>query len=132
MATLTGVNLLGSVIESSGAEVNMLINATLGAKLQQMLDNSTYSKLAAAIAISGFSTTINDATQISELSDAIETNTALIAAAVDTAAVEAIDFPPIGDPGLEYPPSPPFFSSSNSFLEQVVDLELMGISSIST
>jgi hypothetical protein len=41
----------------------------LSAKLQQMIDNGTYSKLAASIAISGFSTAINAATNINELSD---------------------------------------------------------------
>jgi hypothetical protein len=69
MATMTGANLLNSIIESSSVEVNSLISLTLSAKLQQMIDNGTYSKLAASIAISGFSTAINAATNINELSD---------------------------------------------------------------
>lgn len=80
MATLTGKNLLQSIIETTGVEINALIFNTLSAKLQQMIDNGTYSKLAAAIAMSGFSTVINDATEIGDLSDAVETNAALIKA----------------------------------------------------
>jgi V8-like Glu-specific endopeptidase len=83
MATLTGENLLHSIIQTTGVEINALIFNTLSAKLQQMIDNGTYSKLAAAIAMSGFSSVINDATEISELSDAVETNAALIEAASD-------------------------------------------------
>jgi hypothetical protein len=96
MATMTGENLLNSIIESSGVEVNSLIRLTLSAKLQQMIDNGTYSKLAASIAISGFSTTINDATDINELSDVVETNAALIAAAAE-GEVDQIVFPPVGN-----------------------------------
>lgn len=98
MATLTGVNLLDSIIDSTGIEPNALIKATLAAKLQQMIDNGTYSKLAAAIAISGFSTEINSGTDISALGDAVETNTGLIEAAADDAAVDAIDFPDYSGP----------------------------------
>ena len=96
MATLTGTNLLDSIIDSTGIEPNALIYATLSAKLQQMIDNGTYSKLAASIAISGFSTQINDATEALDLADTIETNVALIQAAADDAAVDAIDFPDYG------------------------------------
>jgi len=81
MATLTGEKLLNSIIESTEVEINALIFNTLSAKLQQMIDNGTYSKLAAAIAMSGFSTVINGATDIGDLSDAVETNAALIEAA---------------------------------------------------
>ncbi len=80
MASLTGENLLNSIIVTTGVEINALIFNTLSAKLQQMIYNGTYSKLAAAIAMSGFSTVINDATAISELSSAVETNAALIEA----------------------------------------------------
>ena len=80
MATLTGENLLNSIIETTGVEINVLVFNTLSAKLQQMIDNGTYSKLAAAIAMSGFSTAINDVTTIGELSSAVETNAALIEA----------------------------------------------------
>jgi hypothetical protein len=95
MATMTGKNLLESIIKSAGVEINNLILATLSAKLQQMIDNGTYSKLAASIAMSGFSTVINDATEIGELNDAVETNAALIEAAEED-GVEDIVFPPIG------------------------------------
>lgn len=96
MATLTGTNLLDSIIDSTGIEPNALIYATLSAKLQQMIDNGTYSKLAASIAISAFSTQINAATEALDLADTIETNVALIEAAADDAAVDAIDFPDYG------------------------------------
>ncbi len=100
MATMTGQNLLNSILESTGVEINTLIFNTLSAKLQQMIDNGTYSKLAASIAISGFSTAINDATDINELSDAVETNAALIAAAPE-GGVNDIVFPSIGgDPPI--------------------------------
>jgi hypothetical protein len=100
MAALTGTNLLNSIIESSGVEINALIFNTLSAKLQQMIDNGTYSKLAAGIAMSGFSTVINDATDIGDLSDAIETNTTLIGEA-DEGEVDSIEFPPIIPPAME-------------------------------
>jgi hypothetical protein len=96
MATLTGENLLGSIIESSGVELNVLIHATLTAKLQQMIDTHTYSKLAASIAMSGFSTGIRDAINIKQLSDAIETNSGLIEAS-EEGDVDQIDFPSIGN-----------------------------------
>lgn len=96
MATITGANLLDSIIMSTGAEVNALVRATLSAKLQQMIDNGTYSKLAASIAISGFSTIINDATTINDLSDGVERNAALIAAAPEGGG-DDIEFLPIGD-----------------------------------
>jgi S-layer protein len=96
MATLTGTNLLDSIIDSTGIEPNALIYATLSAKLQQMIDNGTYSKLAASLAISGFSTQINAATEALDLADTIEANVALIQAAADEAAVDAIDFPDYG------------------------------------
>ena len=80
MATLTGTNLLDSIVESTGADVNDLVRATLAARLQQMIDNGTFSNLAASVAISGFSSTINDATEINELSDIVEENAALIEA----------------------------------------------------
>jgi len=94
MAALTGENLLGSIIESSGVELNILIRATLTAKLQQMIDNHTYSKLAAGIAMSGFSTGIRDAMNINQLGNAIETNSNLIADAQE-GDVDQIDFPSI-------------------------------------
>ncbi len=100
MATMTGANLLASIIESTGVEVNALISATLTAKLQQMIDNGTYSKLAASIAMSAFSTVINDATEINALSDAIEANAALIADAAE-GEVDQIVFPPIGGEVVE-------------------------------
>ena len=96
MATITGINLLNSIILSTGNEINALVRATLSAKLQQMIDNGTYSKLAASIAISGFSTTINDTTTIKDLSDGVEKNAALISAEED-GAVDDIVFPPIGE-----------------------------------
>jgi hypothetical protein len=65
----------------------------LTAKLQQMINNNTYSKLAAGIAMSGFSTEINAAAKITGLIDAIEINQGLIEAATDEAAIDAIDFP---------------------------------------
>ncbi|MGM0654274.1 MAG: hypothetical protein ACQETR_02985 [Thermodesulfobacteriota bacterium] len=92
MATLTGDNLLGSIIESSGVELNILIHATLTAKLQQMIDNHTYSKLAAGIAMSGFSTEIRGTMNINQLSNVIETNSNLIADA-EEGEVDQIDFP---------------------------------------
>jgi hypothetical protein len=94
MATLTGENLLDSIIESSGVELNVLIHATLTAKLQQMIDNHTYSKLAASIAMSGFSTGIRGTMNINQLGDAIETNSGLIDAA-EEGDVDHIDFPSI-------------------------------------
>jgi S-layer protein len=116
MATMTGTNLLESIIESTGVEVNALISATLSANLQQMIDNGTYSNLAASIAMSGFSTTINDATGITELIDGVEANAALIEAAADQAAVDAIDFPPIGG-GVVEPVTFALTASSDSINE---------------
>jgi hypothetical protein len=98
MAVKTGSNLLLSIIESTGAEVNNLIRLTLSAKLQQMIDSGTYSKLAAGIAMSGFSTSINDRTGIKELGDAIEKNAALIEAAAED-EVDQIVFPNVGNGG---------------------------------
>ena len=96
MATLTGENLLNSIIETTGVEINVLIFNTLSVKLQQMIDHGTYSKLAAATAMSGFSTAINTAGEITALSDAIETNTDLIEYA-DEDDVGTIKFPLYGD-----------------------------------
>ncbi|MGD9686582.1 MAG: hypothetical protein AB7U43_06375 [Desulfobacter sp.] len=94
MATLTGENLLGSIIESSGMELNILIRATLTAKLQQMIDNHTNSKLAVSIAMMGFSSVIRGAININQLGNAIETNSNLIADSEEE-AVDQIDFPSI-------------------------------------
>lgn len=91
MATLTGEKLLESIIESTGVEINALIFNTLSAKLQQMIDSDTYSKLAASIAMSGFSTAINDATDINELSDAVETNAVLIQEAAEDEVTDNAD-----------------------------------------
>jgi len=91
VAILTGTNLLNSIIESIGVEINTLIFNTLSAKLQQMIDKGTYSKLAAAVAMSGFSTAINDLTQIGVLSDAVETNAALIEAAAEDSSNDNAD-----------------------------------------
>lgn len=102
MATLAGGNLLDSIIESSGVEINILIHATLTAKLQQMIDYNTYSKLAASIVMSGFSTAIRDAISIIQLGDAIETNSNLIAASED-GEVAQIDFPSIENEGEDTP-----------------------------
>ncbi len=94
MSIMTGRNLLESIIQSTGVEVNTLVSATLSAKLQQMIDNGTYSKLAASIAMSAFSTAIKDAAGIGALSDAVETNAALIEAAAE-GEVDQIEFPSI-------------------------------------
>jgi len=83
MATMTGSNLLASIINSTGVEINGLVSATLSARLQQMIDDGTYSNLAASIAMSGFSTVINDATDITDLTDIVETNAALIQASTE-------------------------------------------------
>jgi hypothetical protein len=98
MATLTGENLLGSVIESSDVEINTLIRSTLTARLQQIINNGTYSKLAAGIAMSGYSSAINDAMEITGLCDVVDTNAALIEAAAE-GEVDLIDFPPVGNGG---------------------------------
>jgi len=95
MAIMTGANLLESIIESTGVEINGLIFGTLSAKLNQMIDNNTYSKLAAGIAMSGFSTQINTATDINGLNDAVGINAGLIGAAGED-TVGQIEFPPIG------------------------------------
>jgi hypothetical protein len=100
MATMTGENLLQSIIESTSLEVNTLIRLTLSAKLQQMIENGTYSKLAAGIAMSAFSTTLNGAIEILELSDAVEVNAALIEATAED-EVDQIVFPTVGDGGDE-------------------------------
>ena len=91
MATKTGANLLDSILQSTGVTLNALLTATLTTKLQQMIDNGTDSNLALSIAMSGFSTDINTATDVPLLSDTIAVNTALIEAA---AAGEVITFPP--------------------------------------
>lgn len=96
MATLTGENLLNSIMESTGVELNMVLFATTSARLQQMIDNGTYSKLSAGIVVSSFSTAINNATEINDLVDVIEANAALIEAA-DEEDVDDIVFPPIGE-----------------------------------
>ena len=77
---LTGNNLLQSIIDSSGVNLNNLLKITLSAKLQQMIDNGTYSNLAAAIAISGFSTEIKNSIDIIDLSDRVKVNKELIGA----------------------------------------------------
>jgi len=94
MAIMTGRNLLESIIESTGVEINGLIFGTLSARLQQMIDNNTYSKLAAGIAMSGFSTQINTATDINGLNDAVGINAGLIRGAGE-GTVDQIEFPPI-------------------------------------
>jgi len=93
MATLTGENLLNSILDSTGVTLNTVITSTLTAKLQQMIDDGTASNLAVSIAMSGFSTAINDATDAADLADAVEANKALIDDAADQDAVDAIDFP---------------------------------------
>lgn len=93
MATLTGTNLLDSIIDSTGIELNALVYATLSTKLQLMVDNGSYSNLAAATFASAFSTEINAGTEFFSLSDAIEINAGLIEGAPDEAAVDALDFP---------------------------------------
>ncbi|MDX9962518.1 hypothetical protein [Desulfobacter postgatei] len=93
MATKTGANLLDSILQSTGVTLNPLLTATLTAKLQQMIDAGTYSNLAVSIAVSGFSTDINAATDVPELSDTVATNVALIEAADEG---EVISFPPYG------------------------------------
>lgn len=108
MATLTGENLLNSIIETTGVEISTLVFNTLSAKLQQMIYNGTYSKLAAAIAMSGFSTAINDTTAISELSSVVETNAALIEATPedtnndDADLLTASQSKSITIPGIDY------------------------------
>lgn len=97
MATLTGANLLDSILQSTGVTLNALVTATLTAKLQQMIDNGTYSDLASSIASSGFSTDINTATEVPDLSDAITINRGLIEAAADQDAVDDIVYPPYTD-----------------------------------
>jgi len=66
-----GSQLLESVTQSIGAEVNDLVTGTLSAKLQQMMDNGTYSNLAAAIAMSAYSTEIKGSADIVTLTDTI-------------------------------------------------------------
>jgi len=75
MALLTGKKLLDSIIGSTNADVNTLIQSILSVKLQQMMDNGTYSKLGAAIAMSGFSSSIRDSKNIIDLSNTIGINT---------------------------------------------------------
>lgn len=93
LLTPSGDDLLGSIIEtelgSEGDEVNSLIFNTLSARLDQMIDTGTYSKLSASIAMSAFSTVINDATEIEDLTDAVEdANNALFAEAADQYTIE--------------------------------------------
>ncbi len=87
MATITGTTLLSSVLESTGVQLNVLLTATLTAKLQQMLDNGTYSSLASAIAMSGFSSELNARTEVLELSNTIKINADLIEAAADDSTI---------------------------------------------
>ena len=124
MAAMTGENLLNSIIESTGVEISTLIFNTLSAKLQQMIDNGTYSNLAASIAMSSFSTGINGATEIGDLSDTVETNAGLIEAAADQAAVDEIDFPPIGG-GDTTPPTLDSFTPADDATEVPVDADLV-------
>lgn len=60
MATVTGQNLLAAIQSSSGVTLNPVLQATLSARLQQMLDNGSYSSLSATIAMQGFSSQIKD------------------------------------------------------------------------
>jgi Ca2+-binding RTX toxin-like protein len=112
LLTPSGDDLLSSIIEtelgSEGGEVNPLIFNTLSARLDQMIDNGTYSKLSASIAMSAFSTVINDATEIGDLTDAVEdANDALFAEAADQYTIEEHGFafeevPLVGIDGTQY------------------------------
>jgi Ca2+-binding RTX toxin-like protein len=112
LLTPSGDDLLGSIIDtelgSEDGEVNSLIFNTLSARLDQMIDNETYSKLSASIAMSAFSTVINDATEISSLTDAVEdANNALFAEAADQYTIEDHGFafeevPLVGIDGTQY------------------------------
>lgn len=82
-----------------------------------MIDNGTYSKLAASIAMNGFRTTIKTATAINELSDAVEANATLIEATVE-GTVDYIVFPPVG-----VAPASTLVSADQGNLEVPVDLD---------
>jgi Ca2+-binding RTX toxin-like protein len=112
LLTPSGDDLLSSIIEtelgSEGDEVNSLIFNTLSARLDQMIDNGTYSKLSAGIAMSAFSTVINDATEIEDLTAAVEdANNDLFAEAADQYTIEDHGFafeevPLVGIDGTQY------------------------------
>jgi len=63
----SGAGLLSNVTSASGIQLNDLIFNTLAAKIQQMMDNDTYSDLAASTAIFGSSSSFRDSMGMGEL-----------------------------------------------------------------
>ena len=55
---LTGSSLVAATQTSTDIDLNAVLQATLAARLQQLLDSGTYSALAAAVVIQAFSTDI--------------------------------------------------------------------------
>ncbi len=103
---LTGKNLLDSIIDSTGANVNALIYNTLSARLQQLIDDKNDSKMALSFALKGFSTKINEKTpNMVDLMNRVEGNKNIIKNASSQEELDNIDFPSINgndpDPGEE-------------------------------
>lgn len=82
MATITGQSLVDAIQASTGVTLNPLLQATLAARLQQQLDTGTYSPLAAAVAIQGFSTEIKAVVDANGGSTAFSTHLTEVAAAI--------------------------------------------------
>jgi len=95
MAFLTGNNLLQSIIDSTGENLNGLIQATLSARLQQLIDSGTYSDLGAAIAISGFSSAIRGSQNIVTLKNMVTENVLLIEGEDDSTLISLSTTNPI-------------------------------------
>ena len=63
----SGAGLLSDVTSASGIQLNDLIFNTLATKIQQLMDNDTYSDLAASTAIFGFSSSFRNSMDMEDL-----------------------------------------------------------------
>ncbi len=96
MAELTGQNLVNSVMDSAGITA-IAAYGPLVARLQQMITQGTqFNQVTASIVLLSASLELRNAvSDMATLSAAVKTNMDMIEAAVDQAAVDALDFPDI-------------------------------------
>lgn len=99
MALKTGMNVLESIIQASGAEVNSLVKNILAAKLQNLIDNGLLNKVTSAVAMSGYSSEIKTATgdNLETLKNSVEDNINII----DNASQEDMDAGTVTFPTIE-------------------------------
>lgn len=127
MATVTGANLLASIIESTGVEVNSIIQNSLTMRLQTLLDNGFTSTMVLGTAMRAFSTAIEGAVTMNELMVDITTNIALIEVADEPVITLSVD---IGT--LEVPESLSASGSSYIFTDDADILNCVIISGFTT